>query len=298
MGFTKEIALLGGDERQIYMARSLARMGYCVRVWGLGDVTARVSPAHLFEDWRDALGDCGVVVLPLPATTDGVRLFAPACGDGGLRLSALLGASRGRILLGGKISPELRRSAEAKEIRVSDYFGKEELQLKNALPTAEGAVAIAMRELPVMLDGCRAAVVGYGRIGEVLTDKLIALGAEVTVYARRTEVLTRASLRHAKTVRLTECPPSPLSKLDPDTRVVFNTVPQWLFTEEVLRTVPKDCVLIDLASSPGGIDRAAAERLGVRNVWGTALPGKCVPESAGVILAETVAEMLGEAIIR
>ena len=85
---------------------------------------------------------------------------------------------------------------------------------------------------------------------------------------------------------------STLAALPPDCRVVFNTVPSVLFDRAVLSHLPLRCLLIDLASAPGGIDRLAAQELGIRNVWGPALPGKCAPDSAGILLARTIGEIL------
>ena len=129
----------------------------------------------------------------------------------------------------------------------------------------------------------------------MLAEKLQALGAHVTVYARRREALTQAELHHHSTGRLIcrngRSTPDAFPK---GVRVIFNTVPERIFNTETLRCIPGDCVLIDLASPPGGIDLGAAQTLGLRTVWGTSLPGKCAPESAGRILAETVESILEE----
>lgn len=284
-----KIALLGGDERQIYMARILAQHGWHVCVWGLGESSDRVCPAQTVRTPEEALKDARVIVLPMPASIDGIRVNCPLDRDSSLRFSALLEMWHGELLLGGKLPPVLQSCAKEGGACLIDYYDDENLQLKNALPTAEGALAIAMRELPVMLDGIHAAVIGYGRIGKVLADKLSALGAHVYLYARKPLDLTRAALRHLTPLRLSvDGGRSSLEHLPRDCRVIFNTVPYLLFTREVLEMLPTNCLYIDLASAPGGIDWAAAKELGIKTVWGTALPGKCVPESAGQILAETI----------
>ncbi len=290
----KKIAVLGGDERQIYMARALAQKGYEVTVWGLGAAHAALHPAVSVDSWESAVASADAVILPLPASADGVRIHCPLHHrEEFLRVTSLLDAIRGKILLGGRMTPPMFSIAEQKQIRCLDYFESEALQLRNALPTAEGAIAIALKELPVTLDGCVAAVVGYGRIGVLLAEKLQAMGASVHVYARRRESLVVASLHHQTPHQLQGMGErSSLAALPPDCRVVFNTVPSVLFDRAVLSHVPPHCLLIDLASAPGGIDRLAAQEMGVRNVWGTALPGKCAPESAGILLAETLVEML------
>lgn len=289
-----KLAVLGGDARQIAMARHLARAGYSVTVWGLGACAEQIAPATTAESWESAILTADAVILPLPASADGIRLSCPLGGrDCFLRMTALLDAATGKYLFGGRLSSSLRSIAEQKSVEWVDYYDSEVLQLKNAVPTAEGAIAIAMERLPITLDGCSAAVIGYGRIGQVLSAKLGALGARVTVYARRAEQLTLAEIHRHGSKRLLckngkSLPEDDLSGI----RVVFNTVPHRIFTREVLEKIPSNCLLIDLASIPGGIDHVAATELGIESVWGTALPGKCAPESAGVIIADTLLGIL------
>ena len=197
-----------------------------------------------------------------------------------------------KLWLVGRLGESLRLRADREGIRWIDYFDSEILQLKNALPTAEGAIEIAMRELPVVLDGTKTAVIGYGRIGEVLSHKLRLMGAKVCVYARRQEVCAHAELLGNTSQNLAR---ENGLLFDAETRVVFNTVPSKLFTRTVLSTLPKDCLIIDLASAPGGVDMVAASELGIRCVWATALPGKYAPESAGIILGQTVHSILLDA---
>ena len=295
MSEKRKLAILGGDRRQIAMARHLSALGYPVFVWGLGDCRGELGDALFCDTWEKAIKAAEVVILPLPASADGVRIHCPLHDqDVLLRVTTLLGGIGERLLLGGRFTEPIRSMVDQLGVKWIDYFESEVLQLKNAVPTAEGAIAIAMRELPVTIDGVEAAVIGYGRIGELLAEKLRALGARVTVFARRSEQLTRAETRHHTAQRLVcDCGryrPSSLSSY----RVVFNTVPQRIVTKEVLETLRRNCVLIDLASAPGGIDLSAAREMGLCAVWGTALPGKVAPESAGEILAQSIDVILEE----
>ena len=290
------LAILGGDQRQIFMARKLAEDGHKVFIWGLGECGSEIVTGIVCARWEEAIREAEAVILPLPASADGVRVYCPLQReDVFLRVPALLDALGDRVLLGGRFTESLRGIAEQKGVHWIDYYESEVLQLKNALPTAEGAIAIAMRELPVTIDGIHAVILGYGRIGSVLGQKLHGLGAHVTVYARRSEQLALATLNH-HTARKMSCSGdhTGLSDLPQDCRVIFNTVPHWLLTRNLLSKLPKSCVLIDLASAPGGIDHNTAAELGLRSVWGTSLPGKCTPESAGYILAEVLEEILSD----
>ncbi len=284
------IAVLGGDKRMDFAARELAKSGYDVREWGRRDGDDAATFSKIAHAW---LADVDALMLPLPTSLDGTHLAAPFLNDSeGLRMETLFCAAPDKLWLVGRLGEALRLRADREGIRLIDYFESEILQLKNALPTAEGAIEIAMRELPVVLDGTQVAVVGYGRIGEVLSAKLKALGAEVTVHARRPAVCIRAELLGCFAKQITKERALDFAN---GTRVIFNTVPSRLFTHSVLETLPKDCLLIDLASAPGGVDMRAAEELEIRSIWATALPGKCAPESAGIILGQTVHSILLDA---
>lgn len=284
------IAVLGGDKRMDFAARELVRMGYDVREWGRGEGDDAAAFSKIAKEW---LSDVDVLMLPLPTSLDGTHLSTPLCqGDEKLRMETLFSTAPNKLWLVGRFSESLRLRAERAGVRWIDYFESEILQLKNALPTAEGAIEIAMRELPVVLDGTKVAVIGYGRIGEVLSAKLKALGADVTVWARRREVCARAELMGYTAVQIAG---EGSLDFDTSTRVIFNTVPSRLFTRAVLQMLPDDCMIIDLASAPGGVDMGAAAELGIRSIWATALPGKCAPESAGVILGQTLHSILLDA---
>lgn len=289
-----KLAVLGGDQRQVFMVRRLAEAGYEVFVWGLGACGGEVGDARVCEGWDAAVRASDAVILPLPVSLDGVRVHCPLQSeDVFLRIPALLDVVGDRLLLGGRFTDAMRGVAEQKGGRWIDYFESEVLQLKNALPTAEAAISIAMHELPVTLDGSAVAVLGFGRIGSLLAEKLHGLGARVTVFARRSEQLALAALHHHAAARLGCKEGSTVAEsLPARCCVIFNTVPQRILGVDQLKRLPKNCLLIDLASAPGGVDHNAAAKLGLKSIWATALPGRCTPESAGLILADVIEEIL------
>ena len=131
-------------------------------------------------------------------------------------------------------------------------------------------------------------VTGFGRVGEALVRLLLAMGALVTVAARRDEVLSRARALGCAVIDLK----APLALADREGRfaAIFNTVPSRLFDDEVLATLSRDALLVDLASAPGGIDAEAAAARGIRTVWALSLPGKYAPQTAGELIGATVEE--------
>lgn len=274
----KTIAVLGGDRRMALLARLLAQDGYSVRTWGLGAFGAEDTPLE------EAV--CAErIVLPVPLSR-GKNLNCtasalPLCG-----LFALLRAEQS--IYAGGVKDADRIAAAEHGLTLTDYLAREELAVRNGVPTAEGAIAAAMAATEVTLCGTPCLVVGFGRIGKLLAHRLRGLGAEVTVSARRLDDLAwidAFGYRGLHTNRLT-------GKLG-DFRVVFNTVPHTVLSGELLRELPQDCVLIDLASQPG-FDRAAAEALGLKCISALGLPGKAAPETAARAIWTTLKKIWEE----
>lgn len=270
-------AVLGGDARMSALARLLASDGH--RVEAPPDAGAL----------PDALAVVDVVILPLPCSLDGASLNAPGWTEP-VTLSTLLErlSPRQRLLAGRADAAFLAKAAE-KGVPAADYYLREELTVKNAALTAEGAVQLMLKELPVSVQGTRMLVTGFGRIGKLLALKLRALGADVTVSARRTE-----DFAWAEALGLRFLDTRALAGRLGGFRAVVNTVPAPVLTEALLGELDRNCLCVELASSPGGIDFAAAERLGLRTVRAPNLPGKTAPEAAGAAIRDTIYHMIAE----
>ncbi|MBQ8670858.1 MAG: dipicolinate synthase, partial [Oscillospiraceae bacterium] len=176
-------AVVGGDLRQAWLAGRLAERGNSVYT-ALLDRDVELSPrVHKTEGAARAVEQAGVVVLPLPITADGIYLNAPF-GKEKLTLEELFPLLKGKLVLGGRTAGRAKELAQEQGVELVDYFEREELAVKNAVPTAEGAIQIAMEELPTTIFGARVLVIGFGRIGKLLAHRLKGMGARVTVSAR------------------------------------------------------------------------------------------------------------------
>lgn len=158
-----------------------------------------------------------------------------------------------------------------------------------AFPTAEGAIQLALEGLPITLHGARALVIGYGRLGRALAPRLGALGAKVTVAARRYEALA-----WAESFGFDTCPVGELGDCLCAFDLVVNTVPAPVLGAAELRELKKESLVIDLASLPGGVDLGAAEALGVKAVRALSLPGKVAPATAAAALRTAICHILNE----
>ena len=163
------------------------------------------------------------------------------------------------------------------------------MNVLNAVPTAEGAVQIAMEELATTIFGQKILITGFGRITKVLVKILVGLGADVTVAARKYSDISWAEIYGCKGIHISQ-----LNENISEFNAIFNTVPALIFDKNALVSVKKDALIIDLASKPGGVDFETAGVLGINVVWALSLPGKVAPISSGEIIAYTILNILNE----
>lgn len=284
---THQFWILGGDHRQEKLAGLLAEDGHDVHTFALdqADLPKEITQETDLTDLPKA--DC--VILPLPVIQDSPYLNTPLSAFRHPVPPLLPHFTPGQTLVGGLVSPWFYRVCAENNLGIQDYFQREELAIANAVPTAEGAVSIALQDLAVTLHNARALVLGYGRVGKLVAQRFAALGAHVTVAARRFEALAWAEAYGHQTLALQGLA-GYLCGFD----VVINTIPTQILTRELLEDLKPDCLVIDLASKPGGVDLFAATDLGVRVVWALSLPGKVAPVSAALALKNTIYNMLRE----
>lgn len=280
------ILIAGGDLRQAYLADVLC-CTCAVDTIGLDKIPN--PPGPLPDASLAALSAPDYLVLPVPAMSDDTYLNTPFSAKRIPIDDVLDCASAQTVILGGKISGALAEKLKLRNLSFIDYMEWEPLAIKNASVTAEAAVQIAMEELPVTIEDLPVLIIGYGRIGRLLVRKFSALGASCIVAAR-----SAAARAWSETEGAFSCDTAALIDGIERSRLIINTVPVCLLTKEILAHAREDCLLLDLASKPGGIDQAAAGAFGLRTIWALSLPGKVAPATAADILAKTIFEIDAE----
>ena len=279
-----KICALGGDMRQIYALQKMKENNAKISVFGL---ESNESDFYYANDLSDALKNAQYILLPLPFSTDGIRVFCPL-GNTDIKLDDVLDKmNESQVLIGGKMSNEFVKKAKEKNIETFDYFASEKMTVKNARITAEGAVCVAMNELKQTLYNSKCAIIGYGRIGKFLAQILKNINSSVTVFARREETVSLAECFSVDAKNIKE-----LKKYIDGYDVVFNTVPSKVITKEHIDKTKKNVLFIDLASAPSGIDGEYAKKQNRKVVYALSLPGKYAPKTAGEIIEETVASYI------
>jgi dipicolinate synthase subunit A len=279
--------VLGGDAREVVMAHLLSRDGHDVATYGLGEAacgslaaTDGLATAATLEARSafEAVSGRHWLLCPNPGLTDGDRVYAPFA-SGPVALTAdLLRASdvaSGGIVL-GRASASLMALASAMGAAVHQTKDDEALKVRLAASAAEGLLAMLVERTDQVLHDQRVLVVGYGATGAAIADRLVLLGSQVTVAARREESLARAEQHGARAVAFGD-----RAAAMAEATVVVNTVPSVASMPVEVLAGLDGCLIMDIASPPGGTDHAAAQAAGLGVLWLRGLVGERAPRTAG-----------------
>lgn len=282
----KKIAIIGGDLRIVKLVEMLEKEEYEVKTYAL-EKAVEIEDTNT-NSIAECVQDADIVLGPLPLSSNGQLVNTPF-SDKKINVEDLINQIGGKTFIAGSIKPEVYQMAEEKEITVLDILKREELSVLNAISTAEGAIQIAINETPKNVHGNNVLVLGFGRIGKILSKMLYGLGAHVSCEARKTTDLAWIKAYGYEAINLIELKQN-LSRFD----IIINTIPYIVLDRDMLQEVKHDALIIDLASNPGGVDKQAVKELGIKFNWALSLPGKVSPVTSAEFVKETLLNMFKE----
>ncbi len=280
--------VIGGDLRNVKLAEAIFEDGNPVNIYGFKNAGFEMLlPQN--SDMQEAIDDSEIVIGPLPCTNDDEILNAPF-HDGKIQMNEVFRTmKKNQLFIAGKINDKITNMAKAYNVYSIDILKREEMAVLNTIPTAEGAIQLAMEELPITLSGSKVLVLGYGRVGKTLSKMLSGIGADVYAEARKYSDIAWIKAYGHKPVYISE-----LMKVIGDMDLIINTIPNTILDNSLLSKVAKECLIIDLASKPGGVDFERAKALGVKVIWALSLPGKVAPVTAAAYIKQTIYNIIEE----
>ena len=272
--------ILGGDNRSLYLGEYLENQGFKVCYYAF-------NHTECYNSLEEAMNSSDVIVLPLPFTKDRLTLNTPLFDDKVVISDIVALLSNKKMVFGGQLPKSFCEELESRDCSYCDYFLLDELAIYNAVPTAEGVVQVLIEELPITIHGMKCGILGYGRVGKVLANTLSSLGAKVTVFARKQSAFAEiyASSMEYKHFDV-------LSTENNDFDVVINTVPVKVLGDAQLSKLNSDCILVEVASAPFGIDFQSAKENAFKVIKAGSLPGKVAPKTAGEIIGRSILPMI------
>lgn len=285
-----KFAIIGGDLRIVKLAEMLAKDENQIYVYGLEKAEDLRNKPNIVQcdTIKKAVQEAEIVIGPIPFSSNGNTVNAPFC-DKEITIREMMHVINAKVLIAGGITPEVYDMANDEYIEIVDILKREELAVLNTIATAEGTIQVAIENTNKILHGSEVLILGFGRIGKVLARKLAGLSARVTCAARKDEDLAWIQAYGHKATNINSIGPN-LSQFD----IIINTVPHMILTEERLANVKKECLLIDLASNPGGIDKKAVKDKNLKFVWALSLPGKVAPTTSAEFIKDTIYNIVKE----
>ncbi len=284
------ISVIGGDLRSIKLIELLSGDGKKVYTYGFDLADELIDDKNIIQckDYKEAISKSKVIISPIPFSSDRQNLLMTFSEDK-ISISEFLENIDGKTILGGNFSEDVRKKFEEKKVKYIDLIKREEFAVLNAIATAEGTIEIILRETQRTIHASKVLVMGFGRVGKVLSDKLAGIGAKVYCEARKNEDIAWIKTYGYNPIELKE-----LDKYIGDFEIIVNTIPFEVLDSKKLDLVKKDVLLIDLASNPGGIDRKSAKDKKLKLIWALSLPGKIAPITSAEFIKETLDNVLEE----
>lgn len=286
----KHLVFVGGDARQLEVIAQVIENDASATLVGFSESTRTYSDTVQGELSESVLASADALVLPIAGMDNDGRVDTKFAPEPVMLTEAHFQAMRpGSYVFTGIARPVLSEWCEAHSLKLVKLMELDEVAILNSIPTAEGAIGIAMRETDITLHGATTVVLGFGRCGQTLAYRLQAFGSRVRVCARYAPELARVHERSLDSVPIAQ-----IEEAISDADIVFNTIPALVLTAGVLKEMRRDAVIIDIASKPGGTDFRYAERRGMKAILTPSLPGLVAPKTAGRIIAASLSRILAE----
>lgn len=283
-----KISIIGGDLRIAQLAEMLANEDFKVYTYGLeqSELINKNEKIVKCNSLNEIADKANIVISSIPLSSNGININMPF-SDEKLEVVQLEKVLDGKIFIAGRIKEDLYDKLP--NTKIIDLLKREELTVLNTIATAEGTIQVAMEETTRTLHGSNILIMGFGRISKVLSNMLKGIGANV--YCETTKVVNTSWIKaYGYTPVLFNELNDNLGKFD----IIINTVPHIILDDTNLDLLKKDCVIIDVASNPGGVDKNAAKTRGIKLIWALSLPGKVAPTTSAEYIKDTLYNVLKE----
>lgn len=270
------VAVLGGDSRMLEHMRLARLAGAKVQHYGSIPGAEEAAGSPQANTLADAVKGARIISCPIPGLGAEDELYAKFT-DEKLQLTTdvLKGAAPGAVIMTCYSTPRLDSWAEAANVTIIPYAEDDALSILHAVPTAEGAIRVAIENTDDTLLGMDVLCVGLGRVGISVAQAFEGMKSRVSLAARNPAQLARAWAMNLRPIELRD-----LKEHIGHFGLVVSSTSGLVLTKDVLEATRLDVVIIDLCSPPGSVDFEAAKQLGRKVIWARAQAGRA-PRRAG-----------------
>ena len=258
--------IIGGDLRSFFLAKILSKEKNEVKLYGFD----KLENFKECEKYDEMIRTSNNIVLPIPFSKDNQYVNMPFSNKD-IAIREIFYYLENKTIFVGNIHQELKEELHRKHNQVIDFMEKEEFAILNAIPTAEATIEIILKNTKKILQNSNCFIMGFGRIGKVLADRLKGLSAKVTCMITNEVERAWAIAYGYETISIENLQKNCTKLKQYD--IIINTIPKIILKEE-LKEIKKETLVIDLASKPYGIDRKIAEQEKLNFIEALGLPRK------------------------
>ena len=253
----RKFALIGGDLRIVNLAKMLTEDNNLVYQYDSNCTSL-----------EDTIKNADIVVSSIPFSKNGIDVYAPF-NSHPIPIDDLAKCLNNKTFFAGSIPNIFYEITKNHNVQIFDLMEQEDLTILNTIATAEGAISDIILNMPKNIHGSKVLILGFGRVAKTLAIKLKGLDAKITCAARKDKDFAWMETLGFEKTNINKLKEN-LNEFD----VIVNTVPKLILDKEKLKIVKKDCLLIDLASKPGGINEQTCKELNLKFIWALAIPRK------------------------
>lgn len=284
------ILIAGGDSRHIEVIKKLSKAGAKIFLAGYEELSSEFENVSKMKIDDINLSIVDSIILPVSGLHEEGKAEASFSQNDVFITKELVSQTKNHcVLYSGITTPYIDELIKSTDRKLVTLFDRDDVAILNSIPTAEGALQLAIEHTDVTIHGSNVMVLGFGRVGMTVARTFSSIGAKVKVCVRNT----------ADAARITEMGLEPLffNNLENEVSAIdicINTIPKLVLTSSIISKMPDHTLIIDLASKPGGTDFQFAQKQGVKALWALGLPGKVAPKSAGEIMANVLFDLITE----
>ncbi|WP_085992367.1 dipicolinic acid synthetase subunit A [Oceanobacillus senegalensis] len=286
---SRTIAVIGGDARYLELIRQLQMLSETTIILVGFDHLEQGFTGLKKMDFEDLeLNQLDIIILPITGTDlDGN--IETVFSDQKIKLTKdwFHQLKDSTTVFTGITNAFLNEVIKDANISLIPLLNRDDVAIYNSIPTAEGAIMMAIEHTDYTIHSSRVIVTGFGRVGQTVANRFGSFGAKVSVSANSIKELARIT-----EMGFTPIPIDQLHEYTDRCDILINTVPALVVNQKAIQKLPSNAIIIDLASQPGGTDFEFAKKRGIQAILTGSLPSIVAPKTAGRILADVIKQIL------
>ncbi|MEN2766397.1 dipicolinic acid synthetase subunit A [Ornithinibacillus xuwenensis] len=283
------IAVIGGDARYLELIRQLKAIENIeIILVGYDKLEQGFTGLNQVDFQELEVENLDVVILPITGTDDKGKVETVfSIQDINLTEEWFQRLKKSSVVFTGITNEYLTTVTRRTNRTLIPLLDRDDVAIYNSIPTAEGAIMMAIEHTDYTIHSSSVIVAGFGRVGNTVANKFAALGAKVSVATRSTKDLARITEMGLTPISLDKLP-----AYTSDCDLLINTIPAQVINKDAIQNLPSNALIIDLASKPGGTDFEYAKQRGIEAILARSLPSIVAPKTAGKILADVIIQIL------